>query len=245
MDKINFTNIGQEGGVAAGVINNFVSPPPPKKGVLWKTIITFAIAAVAAAGAVGFRVFKGDEPKAPQSVVAPTPAPTVGDPPTTRANPPGWEPLQGSASRAAPVALEKHQPPLKRTKGKKEAMGGDSKGDTINFTNIGQQGGVAAGKIEKIEIYGQAPARPPHDALRNDRLTKLPRDKPVMVFGTIHDSESMAFAREIHQFLSENGFKMTDSVALESMFFGVRPTLVNVGPGEGGKETWITIGARI
>ena len=73
-------------------------------------------------------------------------------------------------------------------------------------------------------------------------LRDLPKDRPVQVFGLSGNTESMAFASEIHHFLKGNGYPMAQESAGWHLFFNPPAFNVNISEGNGGAEWWIVVG---
>jgi hypothetical protein len=78
--------------------------------------------------------------------------------------------------------------------------------------------------------------------LKTGLLRDLPRDRPIQVMGLNGNTESMAFANEIHAFLKGNGYPMKMDSATWHMFFDPPVFTFNISPGEGGAEWWIIVG---
>jgi hypothetical protein len=72
--------------------------------------------------------------------------------------------------------------------------------------------------------------------MQADLLRELPNDRPVAVRGMNGNTESMTFAREIHSFLSANGYRMVDSSATWHMFGDPPVFNVSINEGQGGRE---------
>jgi hypothetical protein len=232
---INVNNKDQSGGVNAGKIGKIVVNNPSPGSGRWIGIATLVFVALGALGAVGLKVFRDSEPK-PAHVTAPklVPLPTA-DGPLAQAPPP------------KEVKTLEPETPRHTTKHRSKNMGKDKGGDVIYQTNIGQSGGVAAGKIDNLNVYNQPPQRHVTAEL-GQGLLSIGKVNPVRVFFLNNDSETVAFSTEIHRFLKQNGYKLAE--ANPSYFMSLGPAQsedvgVNVNArSKEGPETWVTVRPR-
>jgi len=119
-------------------------------------------------------------------------------------------------------------------------MTGDDKltiGD-INVT-LGNQNVV--GNIGHTVINPRV-TRTLHADMKASLLRDFPRNKPVQVFGLSGNTESMAFANEIHAFLKANGYQMVQKEAMWHQFFNPPVFNIKISAGNGGKEWWVVVG---
>jgi hypothetical protein len=101
-----------------------------------------------------------------------------------------------------------------------------------------QSGGITAHTVN----IDRRTKRTMTDEMKAGLLRDMPRDKPVQVMGMSGNTESMAFANEIHRFLQRNGFQMMNDSATWHMFFDPPVFTVNITPGNKGAEWWIVVG---
>jgi hypothetical protein len=79
-----------------------------------------------------------------------------------------------------------------------------------NVTSYNQSGGITAGTVNigpqprHMESIEASP-------LKNQLLTNLPRDKPIVVMAVMGDAEAMQFAQEIAKFLNDNHFPLKEN----------------------------------
>ena len=106
-----------------------------------------------------------------------------------------------------------------------------------SVSSVNQSGGITAHTVH----IDRRVRRSLGDELKNG-LLKLTKDRSILVLGQNGNTESMAFANEIHQFLTANGYEMTTTSASEHMFFNPPVYTVNIGGGNHGKEWWIVVG---
>ena len=100
-------------------------------------------------------------------------------------------------------------------------MADDKNNQIHNVTSYNQSGGVTA---HTVNIGPQR--RKMDDALRNQILTQLPRDKEISVTAVMGDGEALEFALEINAFLHANGFKVPSATGIsQAVFVGSVPPL--------------------
>ena len=73
-------------------------------------------------------------------------------------------------------------------------------------------------------------------------LLQMSKDRPVTVLGLNGNTESMAFANQIHDFLAASGYQMTGSHATWHMFFDPPVYTVNISPFNNGSEWHVVVG---
>ena len=105
-------------------------------------------------------------------------------------------------------------------------------------TSHNQSGGITAHTVN----LDRRIKRTMTDDLKSGLLRDMPRDKPVQVMGMNGNTESMAFADEIHQLLRTHGFRMANDAATWHMFFDPPIFNIKISPGNGGAEWWIVVG---
>jgi hypothetical protein len=117
---------------------------------------------------------------------------------------------------------------------------GDNRRTIINqnVTSYNQSGGITAHTVN----VDRRIKRTMTDDFRAGLLRGLPRDKPIQVMGMNGNTESMAFANEIHHFLQANNFQMLNDAATWHVFFDPPVFTVNINLGNGGAEWWIVVG---
>ena len=106
-----------------------------------------------------------------------------------------------------------------------------------NVSSQNQSGGITAHTVH----LDRRIRRSLGDELKSG-LSKLPKDRPIAVMGQNGNTESMAFANDIHCFLAASGCDMTTPSATWHMFFDPPVHTVNISEGKGGKEWWIVVG---
>jgi hypothetical protein len=117
-------------------------------------------------------------------------------------------------------------------------MSNDQKNVDQRVTSHHQSGGITAHTVNidtRIRRTLQA-------EMKANLLRDLPSDRPVVVFGMNGNTESMAFANEVYNFLKENVYQMKDRAASWHMFFEPPVFNIKISRGNGGTERWIVVG---
>lgn len=78
----------------------------------------------------------------------------------------------------------------------------------------GNQGIITQGQFgNNTIIQGPIPrhlSEPRAQSLKDQILREIPKDKPITVMAIMGDAEAMEFANEIHSFLKDNGFDLSE-----------------------------------
>lgn len=98
---------------------------------------------------------------------------------------------------------------------------------SVSVTSYNQMGGITAHTVN----VGRA-SRTINDGLRNQILNELPRDKPITVLGLLGDPESCLLAEQIHSYLKDNDFPLTEDGISQSVFSPTPKGLVVVPRGD-------------
>jgi hypothetical protein len=108
--------------------------------------------------------------------------------------------------------------------------------------SYGQTGGIAAGTLN----VGPIPRmlnQPRMEALKKQILSELPKDKPITVMAVMGDSEAINFASQIHAFLKDNGFPLSEQNGISQGVFSVSVKGLNVRD-DGATRTFV-VGANL
>jgi hypothetical protein len=124
-----------------------------------------------------------------------------------------------------------------------------SKQQEVEGTAVGDDNRIQIGSISggqnRIghEIHHHRPQqRRMSGEMKAELLARLPNDRPVSVLGMNGNTESMNYAREIHQFLKVSGYKMLDMDATWHMYFDPPVGTVSITKFNREKEWQIVVG---
>lgn len=124
-----------------------------------------------------------------------------------------------------------------------------SKQQEVEGTAVGDDNRIQIGSISggqnRIghEIHHHRPQQRRMSAeMKASILAELPNDRPVRVLGMNGNTESVNYAKEIHQFLAGNGYTMADTEAGWHMYFDPPVGTVKISKFNGEEEWQLVVG---